>query len=206
MNAFSFLSLRYLKLLLSFLKDIFAEHRILNWKYFQNRNIFPFPLASIFLMRNLLSFELVFSYRQHIIILSGLLSKNSFIVFSLHQFAYNMSRWISLSLSCFRFIQLPSFSLPNLESFQLLYFQMFFSGPTLFPLLLEIHLHEYYIYFLIINPQVPETYPFFQSFFFILLDWIILTFILKALAVSSQISYLAHPVHLFSSIAILLSS
>ena len=35
-------------------------------------------------MRNLLSFELVFSYRQHIIILSGYFQKILLIVFSFH--------------------------------------------------------------------------------------------------------------------------
>lgn len=167
---------RYLKLLPSFLKDIFAEHRILNWQYFQNRNIFPFPLASIFLMRNLLSFELVFSYRQYIIILSGCFQKILLIVFSLHQFAYNMSRceflWLYPVSDSFNF---PVSLLPNLESFQPLYFQMFFQDKHFSSLLLEIHLHEYYIYiFLLLTHRSLRPYPFFSVFFsFSCLDWII---------------------------------
>ena len=122
-------------------------------------------LATIFLMRNLLSSELVFSYRQWIIILSGCVQKILLIVFSFHQFAYNMSRceflWVYPVSDSFNF---PVSPLSNLESFQPLSFQIFFQDQHFSSLLMEIQLHEYYI-FLLLTHRPLRPYSFFSIFF-----------------------------------------
>ena len=167
-----------------------------------------FLLASIFLMRNLLSSELVFSYRQWIIILSGCFQKILLIVFSFHQFAYNMSRceflWVYPVSDSFNFLVSL---LSNLESFQPLSFQIFFQDQHFSSLLMEIQLNEYYIFLLLTHGPL-RPYSFFSIFFsFSCLDCIIsIRLSSRPLAVPSQIFHLSPSSAAFSSIAILLSS
>ena len=105
--------------------------------------------------------------------------------------------WISLSLSCFRFIQLPSFSFPKLGKFSAIMFSNIFSGPTLF--LSSGNSLTWILYiFLLLTHRSLRPYSFFWVFFsFSCLDWIISIYLSsRPLAVSSQVFSLAHPVYL----------